>query len=89
MPSIEFEVWCDCGNGLCNSATVESGRHGPKMTLEPCEKCLEKKRQEVYDDGYSDGEDKGYEKGYEEGRDKGYEEGLEEGYNKGKEEQNG
>lgn len=74
MPSIEFEVWCDCGNGLCNSTTVDIGKYGTRVTLEPCEKCLEKKRQEGYDEGYSDGKESGYDKGYSKGLDEGREE---------------
>ena len=50
MPSIEFEVWCSCGNGLCNQTTEVRGG----ICVEPCEKCLEKARDEGYDNGYSE-----------------------------------
>lgn len=70
MPTIEgdFEVWCNCGRRLCNSTTVDSsGRRGPSLTIEPCERCLEKAKAE----------------GYEEGREKGYEEGDADGWERG------
>lgn len=58
MPVIEIdvEVWCSCGEGLCNQSSVH--RTGRGVVVEPCEKCLEK----AVDDGY----DKGYSKGCEE-----------------------
>ena len=42
---IDFEVWCDkCGAGLCLNTRVE----GNKVSVEPCERCL----QEAYEEGY-------------------------------------
>jgi hypothetical protein len=38
---IEFEVYCECGEGLCNQTTVDD-RRGLRITIEPCEACLEK-----------------------------------------------
>lgn len=55
---VEIEVWCSCGNGLCNVTTVD----GTSITVEPCEVCMEAARQDGYDDGYS--------VGYEEAREK-------------------
>ena len=54
MPSFEinFEVYCSCGNGLCNQSKTK----GMTVTVEPCEKCKEKE----YDSGYEKGYDKGY-----------------------------
>ena len=49
MPYLEFEVWCSCGNGLCNQTTDVKGG----ISVEPCEKCLDKAHGEGYDEGYS------------------------------------
>lgn len=57
MPEInvEVEIYCSCGNGLCNQSVGGIGRRGiPFITVEPCEKCLEKARREGYDEGYSE-----------------------------------
>lgn len=55
MPTLEheFEVWCRCGEGLCNQTdTVNKPRkHGIIVT--PCQKCLEKE----FDRGYQEGKD--------------------------------
>jgi len=48
MPLIEFEVWCSCGNGLCNQTTNVRGG----VEVEPCEKCLERAKDEGYNEGY-------------------------------------
>jgi len=52
--SIDIEIFCSCGAGLCNKSSDSSRRGHPSFTVEPCEKCLAK----YYDEGY----DKGYEK---------------------------
>lgn len=63
MPTLEldFEVWCSCGEGLCNQseATNKHGRKG--IIVEPCKRCMEKER----DAGESDGYDRGLEDGRE------------------------
>jgi len=66
MPSfdVEFEVVCSCGEGLCNQSEGTSSRNGLYVTVDPCEKCLEKARDEGYDEGHT----KGYDEGYEEAR---------------------
>ena len=53
MPTIEaeFEVFCACGNGLCSNTS--------DSTVEPCEKCLERARDEGYREGYDEGYDEG------------------------------
>ena len=53
MPVIEFEIWCSCGEGLCNQSKETKGG----VIVEPCEKCKERSRDEGYDDGYSKGYD--------------------------------
>lgn len=51
MPELglEFEVFCGgCGAGLCGNCTEGKtrGRGMPFITVEPCEKCLEKAKEE-------------------------------------------
>jgi len=46
MPHLEFEVWCSCGNGLCNQCKEVKGG----ISVEPCERCLEAARNEGYND---------------------------------------
>ena len=73
MPTfeIEFEVYCSCGEGLCNQSVGELRRENLRVTVEPCEKCLKKEK----DDGWEEGYNKGYEIGY----DKGYAERIKDG----------
>lgn len=49
MPNIDIEVYCSCGNGLCNQS--QSKGYG-QLIIEPCEDCLKKKYNEGYEDGY-------------------------------------
>ena len=49
MPSLEFEVWCSCGNGLCNQTRDRKGG----IEVEPCEKCLAAAREEGRNEGYN------------------------------------
>ena len=60
MPSIEFQVWCSCGDGLCRQTSDVSGG----ISVEPCESCLERKRGEGYEDGHAEGYQDGYDEGY-------------------------
>ena len=58
MPEIitKFEVYCNCGNGLCNQTDVREDRHGnPVLHIDPCEKCLDKARDEGHEEGYDEG----------------------------------
>ena len=50
MPVIEFEVWCSCGNGLCNKSTEVRGG----ISVEPCEKCLGVAREDGRQEGYDE-----------------------------------
>lgn len=52
---LEFEVYCTCGNGLCQNTTESSNRHSQYITVEPCEKCLDAKEAEGYGRGYDEG----------------------------------
>ena len=62
MPTMEvdFEVWCTCGNGLCNQTKVK----GNDIHVEPCDNCLENAKKESFDEGH----DEGYQEGYKEGK---------------------
>lgn len=56
MPILEvdFDVYCSCGNGLCNQTEVVLSRRKdglPQVVIEPCERCLEKTRDDGYDEG--------------------------------------
>jgi len=51
--SLEFEVFCACGTGLCRQTTEGSNMHSQYITIEPCSTCLEKEREEGYDEGYA------------------------------------
>jgi len=48
---LDFEVYCSCGNGLCNNSTEGANRHSQYITVEPCEKCRDK----AYDEGIAEG----------------------------------
>jgi hypothetical protein len=56
--SLEFEVYCSCGEGLCmqSEARASRTRGMPQVVVQPCEKCLKTERDK--------GEESGYEKGY-------------------------
>lgn len=51
---LEFEVFCSCGNGLCNNTIEGANRHSQYITVEPCEKCLNIAREEGYEEGYEE-----------------------------------
>ncbi len=57
---IEFEVWCSCGNGLCNQTSDHRTKKG--IIVEPCELCLKKSRDEGYDEGLDEGRNEEREK---------------------------
>jgi len=50
--SVNIEVWCSCGEGLCHQVTEKESKYGIGIEVEPCEKCLDLK----YRDGYNDNE---------------------------------
>lgn len=55
--NLEFEVYCSCGEGLCNNSIEGENGHSKHITVTPCEKC----RSYEYDRGYDDGYEKGKE----------------------------
>lgn len=60
MPEItvEIEIQCSCGNGLCNQSTGSLDSRGPRFTVDPCQRCLESMRGKAYADGESAAEDR-------------------------------
>ena len=56
MPALEleFEVYCSCGEGLCQQTTEGQtrGRGMPFITVEPCEHCISEAHDKIYDKGY-------------------------------------
>lgn len=65
MPEVNVEVYCSCGEGLCNQTESKTTRHRgePCFIVSPCEKCLDRATDKGFDDGYAKGEQKGYEEG--------------------------
>lgn len=63
MPQVEIniEVYCSCGNGLCNQteSKVTRTRGEPCFIVTPCEDCMKKAEDSGYDNGY----DVGYKEG--------------------------
>ena len=62
---MEFEVFCgSCGAGICGNCTegTTKGRGMPYISVDPCQDCLDKAKEEGKDEGY----DEGYEKALEE-----------------------
>lgn len=63
MPEIEvnIEVYCTCGEGLCNQTESTRTRHRKEAAfiVTPCEKCMARAR--------DTGDEKGYDRGFDEG----------------------
>lgn len=80
MPAfeVEFEVYCSCGEGLCNQSAGGTGPRGPSVTVEPCKKCIELDSDEARDEGYAEGHKEGHKDGYDEGHEEGMIEAEEE-----------
>ena len=58
MPGVEvnIEIYCSCGEGICNHTVGGTDYRGnPIFTVEPCEKCLERAKEEGRDEGYNEG----------------------------------
>jgi hypothetical protein len=62
MPEFEvnvvFDVYCSCGAALCNQSSTQDYRRGhggtPRsLTVEPCQSCLDRIKDEGYDEGYT------------------------------------
>lgn len=49
--SIDFEVYCTCGEGICSLATVRTSRSRgyPQIVMEPCPKCIERETDPLKD----------------------------------------
>lgn len=49
---VEFEVYCECGEGLCSNTTVRASRNRgtPQLVIEPCPVCLKAAAKEAASD---------------------------------------
>ena len=55
--SVDIIVVCSCGNNLSSQVTVSSNyKENLIFIVEPCEKCLEKARDEGYEESLAEGE---------------------------------
>uniref|UniRef100_A0A6M3JTM4 Uncharacterized protein n=1 Tax=viral metagenome TaxID=1070528 RepID=A0A6M3JTM4_9ZZZZ len=56
MPTLElnFEVYCECGNGLCGNSTEGHNRHSQFIVISPCEKCLNASYEQGLEEGYAE-----------------------------------
>jgi len=50
--TLDFEVHCSRGAGLCATSRVSYSRGCPQVEVEPCEICLEKAENKGFDKGY-------------------------------------
>lgn len=50
--SVDFEVYCSCGEGICNNASTRSSRNRcyPQVVVEPCQKCIEAATSPLHDE---------------------------------------
>ena len=66
MPTfeVEFEVYCSCGEDLCNQSITSLTRQGLIVKVDPCEKCLRKAQDDGWETGHKNGYEQGYDKGY-------------------------
>lgn len=59
MPVLEteFEVFCSCGEPMCNKTTTRTsrGRRIPQLVVEPCPKCLDEEYYKGKNEGYQAG----------------------------------
>ena len=49
LATVSFEVFCHCGEGLCNQSTTRSSRRRgeAQVVVDACEKCLKAARNEL------------------------------------------
>lgn len=40
--SVDFEVTCSCGYGLCNDTAVKYLPRGIRLVVEPCQHCIDR-----------------------------------------------
>jgi len=55
--NINVEVYCSCGEGLCNQteSKLTRTRGEPCFIVDPCETCMEKAKNSGYDEGFEAG----------------------------------
>jgi len=68
---VDVEIWCGCGEWLCNQSRDASSRSQHRIEVEPCEKCLDRAREAEYQKGYDKGHNEGYCEGERDGVDIG------------------
>jgi len=49
--SIDIEVWCSCGEGLCGQSETKTTRWGSGIVVSPCQKCMDAQYENGVDDG--------------------------------------
>ena len=55
--TVEIEVYCSCGEGLCNQSDAQQPfRQSRRVVVEPCKRCIDAAKSEGYDEGYSTAE---------------------------------
>ena len=62
MPELtmRFDVFCSvCGKGLCESVVENDSVRGPSIKLPPCEDCLEREKDDAFDEGREKGREEG------------------------------
>ena len=58
---VKFEVFCTCGNGLCQQTSdISQSKRGLAIEVDACPLCLKKSKEE----GYKEWREEGYEKGF-------------------------
>ncbi len=50
---LEFEVYCSCGNQLCDYVYGKGEEH--LILIVPCQKCLDKAEVKGFNEGYEKG----------------------------------
>lgn len=60
MPEIkiDIDIYCaTCGAGLCGGTSVSTRGSNPCFHVEPCERCLERAKDEGYHEGLAEREE--------------------------------
>jgi hypothetical protein len=55
--TIDFQVYCEWGYGLCDLTTVDNRRQ--HVIVQPCPRCIKDARSDGYDEGYRDQKEEG------------------------------
>lgn len=52
--SVDVEIYCSCGEGLCRQSSASNNKHSCYITVEPCQKCLDLAREDGKNEGYEE-----------------------------------